>query len=144
MTTTKVLTLELVTPEKIALTETADSIILPAFEGEMGVLPGHEPFMVQLSPGEVRVHSGGAQKNLAISGGFAEILDNKVSIFAETAEMADDIDTERAKQSLEKAKVQVRKKAIDPLTLAMAEAAMRRAHVRLRVANLRRRRKGSK
>ena len=49
----KTLTLEMVTPEKVALTQTADFVVLPAFEGEMGVLPGHEPYLVQLKEGEV-------------------------------------------------------------------------------------------
>lgn len=133
----KTLTLELVTPERVALSETADFVVLPAFEGEMGVLPGHAPFMVQLTAGEVRVTRGGETKNLALSGGFAEVLDDKISVFAETAELADEIDQERARQALERAKAQAR--TADPLTLAAAEAAIRREQVRLRVAEMRKR-----
>jgi len=130
------LTLELVTPEKVALTETAKMVVLPAFEGEMGVLPGHEPFMVQLMPGEVRVETDGESHRLAISGGFAEILNNKVSVFAETAEMAQEIDAERAKQALEKAKEELRRKNVDSLTLAQAEASIKRAQVRIKISLL--------
>ena len=136
----RTLTVELVTPEKPALTESADFVVLPAFEGEMGVLPGHEAFLVQLKPGEVRVKKGADLKSFAVSGGFAEILDNKVSVFAETAEMAGEIDSERARQSLEKARSETHQRGADPLTLAQAEAAMRRAQVRLRIAELRGRR----
>lgn len=139
----KTLTLELVTPEKVALTEEADMVVLPAFEGEMGVLPGHEPFMVELNAGEVRVDNGSAKKWLAISGGFAQVLNNKVSVFAETAEMSEDIDSERAKQSLEKAKINSRKKDLDPMTLAQAEAAVKRAQVRIRVSQMRKKPKGT-
>ena len=135
------LTLELVTPEKVALTETAEFVVLPAFEGEMGILPGHEPYLVQLKEGEIRVTSGGEVKSLTISGGFAEVLDDKVSVFAETAEMSDAIDEARAQQSLHRAKAEAKKRRIDPLTLAQAEAAMRRAQVRLRIAGLRKRRR---
>jgi len=92
--------------------------------------------MVQLTPGEVRVEGGGEHKQLAISGGFAEVLGDKISIFAETAEMAGEIDAERARQSLERAKAESKRKDIDPMTLAQAEAAVRRAEVRLRVSML--------
>ena len=131
------LTLELVTPERVALTEKADSVVLPAFDGEMGVLPGHEPFVVQLNPGEVRVGRSGEFKSIAVSGGFAEILNNKISIFAETAEMSEEIDEERARQALEKAKEGRKLKSADSMTLAQAEAALKRAQIRLKVSSLR-------
>lgn len=134
----KTLTLELVTPEKVAAQGQAEFVVLPAFEGEMGVLPGHQPFLVQLAPGEVRVTEKGQVRSFAVSGGFAEIKDDKVSLFAETAEQSEQIDAERARQSLERAKAEVARKDIDPLTLAAAEAAIRIAHVRLLVANRRR------
>ena len=134
------LTVALVTPEKVALTESADFVALPAFEGEMGVLPGHEAFLVQLGAGEVRVRRGAETSSFAVSGGFAEILKDKVSVFAETADMASEIDAERARQDLEKAKAETRAVGADPLTLAQAEAALRQAQARVRVAGLRGRR----
>lgn len=133
----KTITLEMTTPEKVALQGTADFVVLPAFEGEMGVLPGHEAFLVQLQAGEVRVTKDGQVSRFAVSGGFAEVKDNKIALFAETAELADQIDAERAHQALEKAKAEMVKKDIDPLTLAAAEAAMRRAQVRLMVSERR-------
>ena len=134
----KKLQLEMTTPERLVLEARADFVVLPAFEGEMGVLPGHAPFLVQLAPGEVRVTEEGILRCYAVSGGFAEIVGDKVSLFAETAEMAEEIDAERAQQALERAKVESSRKDIDSLTLAAVEAAMRRAEVRLRVAELRR------
>lgn len=136
----KTLTVELVTPEKVALTQSADFVALPAFEGEMGVLPGHEAFLVQLGAGEVRVRRGGETSSFAVSGGFAEILKDKVSVFAETAEMASEIDSERARQDLERAKAETRGAGSDPMTLAQAEAQLRQAQARVRVAQLRGRR----
>ena len=133
----KRLTLELVTPERPAFSGEGDFVVLPAWEGEMGVLPGHAPFLVQLKPGEVRFRAGAETKLFAVSGGFAEVRGDKVSLFAETAEMSDSIDAERARQALERAKAELEKKSLDPMTLASAEAAMRRAQVRLRVAQLR-------
>jgi F-type H+-transporting ATPase subunit epsilon len=130
----KRLTLELVTPEKVAWSAAADFVVLPAFEGEMGVLPGHEPFLVQLAPGEVRVTEGGQVRRFAVSGGFAEIKDNAVSLFAETAEAAEQIDAERAHQALERAKLAATKPGLDPMQLAEMEVATRRAQARLRVS----------
>ncbi len=135
---TKTLTLEMVTPEKVAWSSSAEFVVLPALEGEMGILPGHKPFLVQLKPGEVRVTADGTKRHFAVSGGFAEVKNNKVSLFAETAEMAEHIDAERAHQALEKAKAEVATRDLDPMQLAAAEAAIRRAQVRLKVAELRR------
>lgn len=130
----KTLALELVTPEKVVMQGQAEFVVLPAWEGEMGVLPGHEPFLVQLQHGEVRVTEGGQVRRLAVTGGFAEVGHDKVVLFAETAEMAEQIDAERERQALEKAKAESVRKDLDPLTLAAAEAAIRRAQVRLMVA----------
>lgn len=129
----KRLTLELVTPEKVAMSAPADFVVLPALNGEMGVLPGHQSFLVQLSPGEVRVTAGEEVKRFAVSGGFAEVKNDVVSLFAETAEDAGQIDAERARQSLEKAKAVI-KPGLDPMQLAQMEAAIRRAQTRLRVS----------
>ena len=134
----KSLTLELITPERPAFSGEGDSVVLPAWDGEMGVLPGHAPFLVQLKPGEVRFQTGGETKLFAVSGGFAEVRGDKVALFAETAEMSDSIDSERARQALERAKKELQNKDLDTMTLAHAEAAMRRAQVRLKVAQLRR------
>lgn len=130
----KHLTLELVTPEKVAWSAPADFVVLPAAEGEMGVLPGHESFLVQLAEGEVRVTEKGEVKRFAVSGGFAEIKDDVVSLFAETAEASDQINAERARQALERAKAESTKPNLDPLRMAEVEASIRRAHIRLRVA----------
>ena len=129
----KHLTLELVTPEKVAWSAPADFVVLPGLNGEMGVLPGHQSVLVQLSAGEVRVTAGGEVKNFAISGGFAEIKEDTVSLFAETAEDAGQIDSERARQALEKAKAVI-KPGLDPMQLMQMESAIRRAQVRLRVS----------
>lgn len=130
----KILEVEMTTPEKISFRESADFVVIPAFQGELGVLPDHAPCLVQLKVGEVRVTKDEKVHHFAISGGFAEIKKNKVSLFAETAEMADEIDAERARQALERAKAEIRNESLDPLTWAGAEAAMRRAQIRLQVA----------
>ena len=133
----KKLTLDLVTPESQAWSGEVDFVVLPAWEGEMGILPGHVPFLVQLKAGEVRFTEKGETRFFAVSGGFAEVKDDRVALFAETAEMASAIDEERAHQALEKARLEIQREDIDSLTLAQAEAALRRAQVRLKVASLR-------
>ncbi|HAM34443.1 MAG TPA: F0F1 ATP synthase subunit epsilon [Elusimicrobia bacterium] len=131
------LTLEVVTPERLAFSGGVDFVVLPAWEGEMGVLPGHAPFLVQLQPGEVRFRDRGEMRRFAVSGGFAEIKEDKVALFAETAEMAEQIDAERARQALERARGKLRGKELDPMTLAQAEASLQRARLRLKIAGLR-------
>jgi F-type H+-transporting ATPase subunit epsilon len=130
----KRLTLELVTPEKVAWSAPADFVVLPAHDGEMGVLPGHQPFLVQLAAGEVRVTDKDEVRRFAVSGGFAEVKDDAVALFAETAETAEQIDAERARQALERAKLAAAKPGLDPLQLAEMDAAIRRAQTRLRVS----------
>lgn len=127
----------MVTPEKSALKTDAEFVVLPAEKGELGVLYGHEPYWVMLHDGEVRVTVGGDVQSFAIGGGFAEIERDRVSIFAESADLAHEIDMERERQALEKAKAETRRKDIDPTTLAAAEAAIRVAQVKLRVAEMR-------
>jgi F-type H+-transporting ATPase subunit epsilon len=130
----KHLTLELVTPEKVAWSAPADFVVLPAADGEMGVLPGHQSFLVQLGAGEVRITDKSQIKRFAVSGGFAEIKDDVISLYAETAEAAEQINAERARQALEKAKAESVKPNLDPGHLAEIEASIRRAQIRLRVA----------
>ncbi|MFA6315966.1 MAG: F0F1 ATP synthase subunit epsilon [Elusimicrobiota bacterium] len=136
----KKLRLEMVSPEHPVLSCEAEFVVLPGLEGEMGVLPGHAPFLVQLTTGGVRATINGDVVFFAVSGGFAEVEPDRVSLFVETAEMADAIDTERARQALERARAAAhsRQQGGDLLTLAEAESAMRRAQVRLQVAGLRR------
>jgi F-type H+-transporting ATPase subunit epsilon len=135
---------EMATPERALPEREADIVVLPAFDGEMGVLPGHEPFLVQLKAGELRAAFGRQTQTYSISGGFAEILDNTVRVFAETAEMASEIDEERARLGLEKARAALRRKGAADMGLRLdeAEAMLRREAARLKVAG--RRRSGGK
>lgn len=132
------LSLEILTPERTVLeSPRVEFVVFPALEGEMGILPGHLPLLAQLREGELRIHEGGEVRHFAVSGGFAQVSSDKISVFAETAEMAEEIDAEQARQALEKARARLVQKELDPLTLAQAEAAARRAAARLKVAELR-------
>jgi F-type H+-transporting ATPase subunit epsilon len=132
------LKLSVVTPERVALEKDVDSVVLPAAKGSMGVLPGHVPYMTRLEEGVLKLVEGGQESFFAVSGGFAQIRRDRVEVFAETAELSEEIDAERARQSLEKARAELVGRGPDPLTLAAAEAAARRAQIRLRVSELRR------
>ncbi len=93
--------LEIVTPERRVLAKDVDEVILPGAEGSFGVLPGHAPLLAALGPGVAVVKALGKQETLAISGGFAEVGPERVTVLAETAERAEEVDKDRARRKLE-------------------------------------------
>ena len=99
----KELLLEVVTPDRLVLSTEADVVVCPGVEGQFGVLPGHIPFLSALEIGEMYYKAGGKTEYLAVSGGFAEVTGEKVTIVAESAEMGREIDVERAKRAQERA-----------------------------------------
>jgi F-type H+-transporting ATPase subunit epsilon len=123
---------DIMTPERLVMQTQADSVVVPAVDGELGILPHHAPLLAQLEPGQIRLRKGNELELFAVSGGFVEVENNHIAIFAETAEMAHEIDAERARQAAEKAKAQM-KAALTDHDLAEAEGALRRAMARLRV-----------
>ncbi len=110
-----------------------DSSEVPASDGELGVLAGHAPLLAQLQPGVVRVTKGAETTIFAIAGGFLEVRPDRTAIFAEAAETAAEVDAERARQSLERAKAVLAARPPDA-DLDAARAEMYRALARLRVA----------
>ena len=93
----------IVTPERQLLRETVTEVTLPGADGQLGVLPGHAPLITELSVGEISYRSDSSEEHLAVAWGFAEVLPDKVTILAETAERPSDIDVERARKSKERA-----------------------------------------
>jgi F-type H+-transporting ATPase subunit epsilon len=130
-----VLKVEIVTPERRVSQSEADSVIIPAVDGELGILTNHTPLVAQLQPGDIRIHSGQETQILAVSGGFVEVQNNQVVIMAETAELAHEIDAERARQAAERAKAEL-KSPSGPKDLLQAEAALRRALARLHAVQM--------
>jgi F-type H+-transporting ATPase subunit epsilon len=126
---------EIMTPERLVMQTQADSVVVPAAEGEMGILPHHAPILAQLQPGQIRLRRGQDIELFAVSGGFIEVDNNRVYIFAETAEMSHEIDVERARLAAERAKQQL-KTAKSDVDLAQAEAALKRALVRLHASEM--------
>jgi F-type H+-transporting ATPase subunit epsilon len=125
--------LEVVTPERRVVSETVDEVILPGSEGYLGVLPGHTPLLTTLGIGQIMFRRGTARHYLATVGGFAEVLPDRVSILAEVAERAEEIDRERAQKALDRATARLRDR--DPDTdFRRAQEALRKALLRLDVS----------
>jgi F-type H+-transporting ATPase subunit epsilon len=131
------LQLEIVTAERVVLSEQVDMVSAPSAEGRVGVLPRHEAMLAVLLPGELHYTKNGVSTPFAISGGFMEVLPDRVTILADTAERADEIDEVRAEAARQKAEDAMRNRQ-GTEDLARAEAALRRAMVRLNVARTRR------
>lgn len=124
------LQVELVSPERILYSGEAEMVILRAGGGDIAFLTGHAPFLGALGIGAVRIQKvGGGEEQAAVHGGFVEVRDNRVIILSDVAELASQIDVERARRAQEEAEAQLRTEQD-----AEIEAALRRAHVRLAVA----------
>jgi len=131
--------LEIVTPEKLAYQGEVDSVQLPGSEGELGVLPHHAPLVSTLGVGELRIRKGGAEESFAIVGGFLQVLPDKVVVMAETADMASEIDLERAQEARREAEKALESGYHEGADLATARAALQTALLRERVAQRRHR-----
>jgi len=128
----KYLTLIIVTPEKPILEEKVTSVVLPASKGEMGVLPGHIPYVAQLEEGILRYTASNSKGEFAIMGGFAQVVDNTVSVFAESAQLATEINAEVERQKIQKLKdvIALKDKTMD---VEAAQASLKESLVRMRL-----------
>ena len=128
------LRLEIVTPDKDDLQADVDYVGAPGVDGEFGVLAGHIPLLTALSIGGMYYKQGAQTHRAFVAGGFAEVADNKVTILAEAAELAGEIDVDRAQQAYERAKARL--EAPHPETdFVRAQFAMRRALGRISTAS---------
>jgi len=125
--------LEIVTPEKLVVKEAAEEAQIPGLEGYLGILPGHAPLITELGVGIITYRAGGTTKTLSVAWGFAEVLQDKVTILAETVERPDEIDVARAQQAKERAE-QLLKSSDPELDYDRAQDDLRRAETRLKVA----------
>ncbi len=126
--------LSVVTPEKSIVSDEAQIVMAPGSLGEFGVLSGHTPFLTSLKIGSVRYTDGNGKERLVfINGGFAEVLPDKVTILAESAECKEDIDVKRAEAAKARAEKRIAE-AGEGVDMARAQAALGRAMQRLRVA----------
>ena len=127
------LQLEVVTPDKTVVSAQVEMAVCPGVMGEFGVLPHHVSLLSALKIGNLRYTEGGKQHNVFISGGFADVNNKVLTVLAESAELAEDIDTARAQAAKERAEALIKARK-DDQTVANAEAALSRAMARLKVA----------
>jgi F-type H+-transporting ATPase subunit epsilon len=129
---------EIVTPERVVLSEEIESLVVPAERGYLGVLAGHAPLLCALRPGEIKMVKDGAESWYSTSGGFMEIAGGKASLLTDSAEPAAEIDIPRAQEAVDRAKERLAASA-KGVDKERATLALERASNRLRVASKRKR-----
>lgn len=137
------LSVEIITAEEIVQTEeNLDVLIVPGSEGQLAILPRHAPLMTTLDYGELIFRRGTNETSFAIGGGFLEVHSDKVTVLADVAENADEIDAERAEEARKRAEERIQNPSADQTSvdLARAQASLQRALLRLNVVEKRRRR----
>jgi len=125
--------LEIVTPEKKVVETAAEEVQIPGKNGYLGILPGHAPLITELAVGEVMFRENLTEQHLAVAWGFAEVLPNKVTILAETAERPSEIDVKRAREAKERAEQRL-SSGDSSVDVERALDALHRAEARLDVA----------
>jgi F-type H+-transporting ATPase subunit epsilon len=126
----KELRLEIVTPDRLVVSSDVEYVGAPGVLGEFGVLPGHVPFLSALGVGNLHYNKDGKTYYVFVSGGFAEVSGDKVTVLAEVAERAEEIDVERARRAEERARARITKQQ-DAINTARANAALQRAMARM-------------
>ena len=133
---------EMVTAERVVYSDDVDIVVAPGTVGQLGILPSHAPLLTTLQPGELVVKKEGGEAAMFVSGGFLEVMQNRVTVLADVAERVEEIDVTRAEEAKRRAEERLREH-IPEVDLARAEAALRRSLVRLKIAERRRKRPGS-
>ena len=133
------LKLEIVTPERLAYSDEVDAVVLPGSEGELGVLPHHAPLISTLGVGELRIRKSGEEESFAIAGGFLQVRPDKVVVMAELADMASEIDLEKAQAARRDAEKALESGFDEGADLAAARASLQVALLRQRIAERRHR-----
>lgn len=135
------LSVHVVTAEREVYTEDGvDEVVAPGIQGELTVLPHHAPLLTMIKPGIMRLVKGNDETDVAITGGFLEVKDDRVTILADAAERAEEIDEVRAEEARRRAERTLEERE-DTAELVAAAAALQRSLLRLRAAELRRRRR---
>jgi len=129
------LSLEIATPMRLVATETVDEVVAPGSEGYFGVLPGHAPLLTTLGIGELTYRIGRDERHVAVSGGFAEVRNDKVIVLADTAELPEEIDRARAERARERAERRLTGRSQEDVDFTRAASALARAMTRLQAAS---------
>ncbi len=126
--------LELVTPERLLVSEEVDEVIVPGHEGEFGVLPEHTQFLAILRIGVLRYRKGDEVRKVAVGGGFAEVTPERVVVMADVAEKAEEIDVDRARRARDRAETALKDLSMDDASYTKMRGALQRAIVRMEAA----------
>ncbi len=129
--------LEIITAERQVYSGEVDMVIAPGFDGQLGILPKHAPLMTMLKPGELTVRKDGEDIYVAVSGGFMEVLGNRVSVLADACERSDEIDEARAQEAVQRAQDRLANRGSD-MELEKAMSSLQRAQVRVNLVRRRR------
>jgi F-type H+-transporting ATPase subunit epsilon len=133
------LLLEIVTPERLVYRDEVEFVACPTTGGEIGILPHHAPLLSSLGYGELRIRKNGEEEYFAIAGGFVQVLPDRVVVMAETADLASEIDLEVAEEARREAERALEAGFVETADLARARVNLRKALLRIRVAERRRR-----
>jgi F-type H+-transporting ATPase subunit epsilon len=134
---TKMLKLEIITPEAAIYTEDVELVMLPTMDGQIGILPGHMRLMTQMTPGEMIVRENGVTKFLAVGEGLVESTEDRVSILTDLAVPVESIDAARAEEARQRAEAHLREK-LSIEEIASVNAALTRSLTQIRVKRRRR------
>lgn len=125
--------LEVITPERLVLREAVDEVVVPGLGGELGILPNHTPLISQLKTGVLVYRQGNDRNQMHVSGGFVEVLSDRVSVLSDVAERPEEIDIERAKRAREAAEKRLSSRGED-VDFRAAEEKLQRALTRIQLA----------
>jgi F-type H+-transporting ATPase subunit epsilon len=125
--------LEIITPEKLALREVVDEVVVPGLGGELGILPDHTPMISQLQTGVLTYRQGTEKKIMHVSGGFVEVLPDRVAVMSDVAERPEEIDFQRAQRARERAEKRLASNNPD-IDFRRAELKLQRAVIRMQLA----------
>lgn len=132
----KKLHLEVITPEKQVFTDDVDTVVVPAVEGDVGILPDHVPIFTKIRSGEIMIRKDNRQFFLAVTGGFLEVLDNKVNILADYAIRAEEIEIAQVEEARRRAEKLMEEKGVER-DFALAQAELQKALLELKIGRKR-------
>ncbi len=134
--------LEITTAERQVYGDEVDMLIAPGIDGQLGILPRHAPLMTMLQPGELTIRKNGADSYFAVTGGFMEVLGDRVIILADACEHSEEINEERAQEAMRRAQERIASRPAE-MQMERALTSLRRAQARLDTVRRRRSRAGS-
>ncbi|MQF64962.1 F0F1 ATP synthase subunit epsilon [SAR202 cluster bacterium AC-409-J13_OGT_754m] len=135
--------LQIITAERVVYSDSVEAVVAPGIEGELGILPHHSALMTNLKAGPLMIRKDGEESFFAVTGGFLEVMDNRVTILSDAAEHSQEIDESRAQLAMERASERLENREGN-LDLERALAQLKRAQIRVAVSRLRKMRRANR